>query len=379
MRIELIDKIHRLHEIKDLWDDLLSRSTVRDFFLLPRWFFAWWDVFEKEKKLFFVALWEEKKLYGLFPLYKMKKGPFRVITFTGHPRLADRMDFILKPGYEEECLSSFAFWIFSRSDWDLLSLRDFGPFSKNAEIFNQISRQSGKRCIVSLDEPCYFIPTRPYQGLEAYLKSKTTKNTRNALKKNSKRLDRLEEIEWKVLNRIDDKIVQEMAELDTNRSLRGLNGLSFFGNPLNKVFIEKLSKELFDLDYVLLSTFRIGNELSSYLLLFKFDNKLLAYQTSFDMNHPKLSIGTMTLYRSIKYAFETGYEEFDFLKGGEAYKSRLAEQFRQNKRLLVYNSGFRSYILYLYHTRIKPLRRRLKSHPLVQKIFPAALRRKWDL
>ena len=126
MRVELIDTIDTLFKLKPDWKRLLTESKVEDIFLFPQWFFSWWKVFGKGKDLFFVVIWENKELCGLFPLHKIKKGPFRVITFTG--RSGDRMDFILAKDHEENCIRIFSEWIFSRGDWDLLSLRNFGCF-----------------------------------------------------------------------------------------------------------------------------------------------------------------------------------------------------------------------------------------------------------
>lgn len=379
MQAELIDKIERLYAIKPLWDNLLARFPARDFFLLPHWFFAWWDVFKKGKSLFFVALWKKKELYGLFPLYKTNKGPFGIISFTGHPRLADRMDFIISPGHEKECLSLFSSWIFSRHDWDLLSLRQFAPFSNNSELLNQILEKSGKRCNLSIDDHCHFISTDKYQGFDAYLKSAISKSRRSSLRKMGNRLNRCEEVEWNVLNSVDDSMVDEMAELDSKRSARGLKGLSFFHSPLNKVFLKRLSKQIINHENVLLFTLRIHGSLSSYALIFKYNNKLLGYQTSFDMNLSRLSVGTQTFFQCIKYAFENNYEELDFLRGEHAYKNIYTQTYRQNKCLFVYKGNLKSYILYLYHIRIKPLLKRLKNYALVEKLVPANFRSKLDI
>jgi CelD/BcsL family acetyltransferase involved in cellulose biosynthesis len=378
MQIELISNVERLHEIKPLWRNLLSLSSARDFFLLPEWFFPWWGVFGKGKDLFFVVLWENNQLCALFSLYKTKKGPFDVIAFTGFPRAA-RMDIILAPGCEQDSISLFSDWIFSRSDWDLLSLRNFGTFSNNPEFFVQVLRESGKKYTFATDERCCFISTNNFPGFEDYLKSEKGRNTKENIRKKDRKLRKHKQVEWDTLELIDDNIVGEMAELDSNRSSRGLKGLSFFSSPLNHLFFKNLLKELAGLDHVLLFTLRIGGILSSYLLVFKYDNKLLAYQTSFDMNFPKLSLGMQTLFRSIGYGIENGYKEYDFLSGDDLYKTRYSRTSRQNKRLQIYRGGIKSYVLYLYHAWIKPLRRRLRSYSLIKRTLPTCIRGKWDV
>ena len=136
MYVELIDTIVALFKVKHEWEKLLSNSSMEDLFLSPQWLLSWWKISGEGKDLFFVALRENKELLGLFPLCKIKKGPFRVITFAGRP--ADRMDFILTKDHEKQCIKVFSDWMFSRADWDLLSLRNFACFSKNPKLFDQI-------------------------------------------------------------------------------------------------------------------------------------------------------------------------------------------------------------------------------------------------
>ncbi|MGD9161561.1 MAG: GNAT family N-acetyltransferase, partial [Desulfobacteraceae bacterium] len=89
--------------------------------------------------------------------------------------------------------------------------------------------------------------------------------------------------------------------------------------------------------------------------------------------------GVQIMYRAIEYAFKEGYKEFDFLKGDESYKKKYSEVFRENRRVQFYTRGLRSSILYIYHGKIKPLRKKLKKYRFLTVLFPAKLRRKWDI
>ena len=379
MNLELIDKIERLRKIQPFWEELLSVYTGRDFFLMHQWFFAWWDIYGNGKKLFVLALWEGDQLMGLFLLYKISKGPFIVITFAGQPIVSDRMDFILRPGYEEECLLNFISWLFSRFDWDIMILRDFASFSLNPEILCQKLTEVGKKTLTFLEAPNYYISLNKFRNIDSFLNVTTNKKSRKRLRYKERRLSRYKSVEWNILFGIDDSLVDEMEDLVTKRSIRGLKDKSYFSNPKNTLFLKRLSREPINQNNILLFTLRIKGELCAYRLIFQYDNKLLCYQTSFDMNFSKLSIGNQITYRAIEYAFVNGYNEVDFLKGDEKHKKQYTDDFHQNKRLLIYRGGLKSHLLYFYHNRIKPLRRSLGAYPMFKKVFPESFLEKWDL
>ncbi|WP_321415563.1 GNAT family N-acetyltransferase [uncultured Desulfobacter sp.] len=379
MEVELIENTGRLSKIQKAWHDLLRCSARTDFFVLPQWFFSWWDIYGTGRNLYCIALWEDQVLCGLLLLYKIKKGPFRLITFAGYPHGSDRMDFILMKGMENECLSAFVKWLYKRADWDIVALRDFGPFPNNSKILSDIVIQQHERCHVSGELPNYYLPLHDYKNFDHYYKNKVGKNGRRNLRKQSNRLNRLTDFKWEFLNGIDEKTVCEMKELDTLKSSRGLKGMSAFSNPGNEPFLKRLSREKINRENILFFCLRINGKLAGYALSFKFKNRLLGYQTSFDKAYAKFSIGVQMMHKLIEYAFMEDYSELDFLKGDEAYKKLYSELFRKNKRVQFYNKGFKSLILYIYNGKIKPLRIRLAKHRFFTTLFSARLRGTWDI
>ena len=378
MKIEIIKSFEELKSIENEWEELLMESASNDFFLTPAWFFAWWPIFGKNKQLFVVLFRQDKKLVGLFPLYKTVKSFFTVITFSGYPVQTDRMDFIIAPEYENECVNLFKKMIFSQKDWDLLSLRDFSVFSNHAEILYTLSKRKGRRIIRLLDEPYYYVKTSNYVEFDVYLRNaisrrsfKTFKNMRNRLKKNG--------IEFDIANNVTPELIEEMEELDLKRSVRGVNGLSFFNIPENKIFIKKLINSTFGKNNFLLLRYRSNEKLIAFLVVFNWKNKLGAYLISTDMDFNKIGLGTLIFFQGIDYCIKHGFDEFDFLKGGEAYKNSFTCNHRRGNRLLLYRGGFKSHLLYFYHKKIKPLRKKINNDSILWKIIPQRIRGKFDI
>ena len=369
MNLELINSIKQLEKIEFQWEELLLKSQSNDFFLQPKYFFAWWSVFGKNKELFFIALWDKKVLRALFPLYKKKKGPFVLINFAGQPRHSDRMDFILDPLYEHECLKQFAHWIFTQKNWDLLNLKNFGPFTKNPEKLYNIFEQMGKKSIKALEKISCYIDTEKYKTYDNYLKKVRSARTRQKLRSYKRKLNSYRHTEWEILNNLGKKLIDEMEELELKKSFRGKNNLCFFNGPLNKKFLIKLTKNFQNTKMIELLALRINGELCAYQFNFNYNNSCMVYQTAFNMKFAKLSAGIVTQLESINHIFKNGYKEYDFLNGSELYKYDWTDDFRQERRLLVYNDGLLSLLIYIYHKKIKPLRRMLKNNKFIEKFL----------
>ncbi|MGD9160752.1 MAG: GNAT family N-acetyltransferase, partial [Desulfobacteraceae bacterium] len=282
MEVELIENTERLSEIEKEWTLLLESSAQSDIFILPEWFFSWWEIYGGDKDLYTIALRKDRMLCGLLLLYKIKKGPFRLITFTGAPCGSDQMDFILMRNMEDECITVFIEWLYKRSDWDIVSLRDFGPFTRNPEILFDKVTQQGERCHISRELPSYYLPLDDYKDFDTYTKKTLSKNRKEQLRKGRAGLKKLDNVEWELLDGINDKIVDEMKELDTVKSSRGLKGMSFFSDPKKGMFLNGLLSGKINSESINLFCLRIGGKLVAYILNFKYMDRLLYYQASFD-------------------------------------------------------------------------------------------------
>jgi len=357
--IEVISSIERLREIKKAWGKLLYESASDDLFLHPDWIFAWLRVFgdKYELELFFIALWEETRLLGLFPLCRKKIGPFRFITFVGAP-VSDRMDFILKNGEEKQCIETFVRWLFRHRSWDMVSLDNFGALSENTEILVSELRKKAVTFDLAPAGRYYYTPTEKYINFEDFLKRNKTKKSLKRLRNYRNRLLKNPNSGWEVLTTLDSKTLQQMEFIDTIGSLRGNRGDSFFSMPSNKRFFQEILPSLQNNKRFEVLAYKIGNNIHAYQIIFLYNNRMLFYQTSFDKDLSQDRPGTVTCYEAIRHVFDRGYNEYDFLLGDEAYKSHWSEDYRESRRLDIYQNSLRSYILSVAFRHAKPLLKR---------------------
>ena len=378
LRVEKVETPERLREIAAVWADLLERSNGSDFFMLPKWLFAWWDICGAERDPYFVAMWEGDALRALFPLCHRRRGMFQVLSFAGMPRCSDRMDVLVEPGYEDRVFALFVDWLYRQNDWDLLSMRSFGPLSDHPERLRQALADAGRRSLIEPETPYYYIPCTDFEGFEDYLNQARSVKRRRDLRRIRRRLDDQYGVAWEIVTGLSAELIDEMAELDKRRSFRGEQGFCFFCRSMSRGFFMAVAARL-PADLVRISTARMEGRLVAYNVAFDFDGRLLSYQTAYDQEYQRESLGNHALLELIRWGFEHGYREYDFLAGEEGYKSKWADTLRQARRLHAYRKDWRSDLLYTYHRWVKPVRRRLARLRRLRRIVPEKLRAKIDI
>jgi len=355
---EIISTLNNLKAIKGDWETLLKASKISDPFVRPGWNIAWWESFQNKGILFFVTHREKKKLSGIFPLYKKDMGPFRILTFTGCP-VTDRMDFILKNSEREKATISFWKWLKSQGAWDMMALENLCTRTNTPDLIRKACTLTGMKLIKTYEDACYFIDLKTCSNYNAYLTATFKRKHRNYFRRLNKKSLSLSGAKWKIEQNLDNSLIQEMLVLDSQRSLRGKTDQCFFNNSSNKNFLISLMTYKHFKKITRVLTFRTHRGLHAYLLFFICNNRLLAYQTAFDKNLRELSIGTQLFLESIRFAFENGFDEYDFLRGDEEFKTRFTKSFRKTKTLLIFPETRKGNMLYAYYKIIRPAAKRM--------------------
>ena len=379
MRIELIQTEDGLEGIRASWNRLLSASESRDLFLCPEWLLTWWrTIATPDRSLHFVAMWEEDQLRALFPLQIARLLGVRCLCFAGCPRHVDRMDFLIEPGAEDECFAAFADWLFTRRDWDIVVLRCFAPLTSNHDRLQAVLEKGRRRYLCGEDMPSLYSPLYDFADFADYMLKAHSARTRNLYRRMGRKLGERGHVEWARLDSVDDKLIQEMSELDRKRSIRGESGDSFFSEPLNEGFLRELSNQFKTAGGLNVFACRLDGRLCAFYLMFLYDERALCYQTAFDSEFTDLKLGTQAMLEALRYATDQSATEFDLLSGDEGYKARWTTEQHATTRMMIYRRGIRSWLMYLYHRWLKPARRKMGKSFLCQprpRIHPRQTRR----
>lgn len=359
MEIECLTSLAEIKRIVGPWKELLSSSSSNDIFLHPNWISAWFEVFGKPCTPFFVVLWREAQLVGLFPLCMERRGLFRNLIFVGKP-VSDRMDFILKRGVETECIEAFVSWLLEQREWDSFYLENFGTFSKNAFLLKQSFERRGVDMTHGPSDYYYYIPLKSFGSVEEYFEKNWKKRS---FKKIQRKFSKIGEVEWKLWDQVSNNLLSSLVELDARKSVRGEQGLSFFGKAENVQFFKKIIENFRDQGVFHVMSLSNSDGLVSFQIFFTYDRRILLYQTAYDRQVRKYGPGKAVIFRTIRYAFEKGFEEVDFLLGREDYKKEWTTLYRQSFKVQVFRKGLRGRILRNYSS----LKTCLKSSKVFQR------------
>jgi len=379
MQLEVIEVPERLAAITPQWRDLLARSASRDFFLLPEWCQHWWATFGQNSTLRTLAVWDNDRLAGLLPLYRQRTMGCALFLFLGQPRHSDRVDLLAESGREAECFALMAQALARMKDWDVLSLRNFSVFTGNAALAAEALSQAGLGCHLQEDEHFLYIPLEQYGSYEAYRSDSCGKKTRSTMRRKRKRLESLPDVEWREEREFDQALIDEIADLDMNKSLRGRRNESFFsleGNAdlLLRVFTDPALRE-----HLSCTTLRAQGELISYRLEFLFEGRVLGYQLAYNEIYSAHSPGALLQLHAIRRYFGEGALELDFLRGNGSYKNSYTKNLRTSTRLTAYSGTQKAQALAFYHRNLKPLRRRLGQKAWVDKVISKHVRSRYDI
>jgi len=133
---------------------------------------------------------------------------------------------------------------------------------------------------------------------------------------------------------------------------------SFSGTEI-KNFHYDIGSSFFAKQWLKLYFLNYGNEPIASLYAFKYDDKLYYYQSGFDSNWERFSLGTVLFGYAIKDSINEGLKEFHFLRGDEKYKSRWTKDYRETKNVFIFNCTFPGEVLYIITRGKKNLRKML--------------------
>ena len=380
MRIEPIDTPERLQELAGAWSNLLDGNDPHEIFATWRWVRTWHESVGARAGAR-LAVWvvrDGDRPAAIFPLQRSRRLGLEILEFTGFPRHADRMEIVADPDRLDAACRAFAAGLAERRDWDVLSLRCFGAEKPQPEVLARALDEAGLCNLLRDDAVTYYIDLRPYADLDAYLGDHRSRRTRKALRRHARRLQEDHRGEWRVHRRLDDSLLEAMADLDVNRSVRGADDRAFFGDPDNLSFFRGLARRSEGHDPWRITALQDGDRLLAYDMSFQHLGRRLSYQTAYDVSLAAYGVGNLALVEAIGGAIAEGCREFDFMAGDEGYKENWCRDGRRCRWLLAFSGTARSRLAWSYERHVKPLRTRLAGGP-VARLVPRSLRDRLDV
>lgn len=339
----------------DQWSVLVRSMTRPSIFCTWEWIHTWWRHFGTDYSLRILFLYEDGNLSGILPLglrYMRPEDcvvPVRVLSFCGTYELfPDHTDFIHDGPHAARLLSSMVdFLSIHFSDWDVLH---FSHVDEDSHLMKFFSQNGSK-----LQSDLRQVSIAPYISLgyrydgdfDKYLQS-LSRNKRHDLRRRRKDLHTNQGIKYVHSGWNQDGMgINRLFELHRMRANSKKMRSSFQGEKLLR-FHQRLSGIFSQDESLFLRFLSTGETTVAALYGFLFEGRLFAYQSGLDPAWERKGVGSVLMLEAIHEAAELGLTEFDFLRGGEAYKSTWTSEVRTLYDIWVYNNTNRSTLFRLY-------------------------------
>lgn len=366
--IKILKNKDELYNLKQEWGVLHSKGISNSPFSTWEWISSYEKiVMDANEELNIICIFnEEEKLIVIAPFLirrERKYGlEYNIIELIGSDEriAADYMDIIIDPKYLNEGKRLLMNYLIGGEDfkWDLIRWDGILDDSKCWELLRQFKNE-GYEVVQESMGVCPYIKLP--KTWEEYLGTLSKKSRYNIRKK---RRDLEKECKNNVFLIVgdEDSLVKAMewtCQLHRRRMMiKGIKGFSTSSKFWT--FQKEVAKEFFVKGWLCLGVLEVDGSPVASQYGFKFNNKLFHYQTGFDPNYEKHSVGLISTGFMIENAFREKLQEYDFLRGKEDYKFHWAEDVKTIYSALIANKNFRGLFYFRAAKTLGRLKTRLK-------------------
>jgi CelD/BcsL family acetyltransferase involved in cellulose biosynthesis len=336
---------HAIRALTPEWEALCAQSEISVPLFSPTWLLPAGDVLSGTRIL---AARRGGKLVGVAPFRLRSALGFRMLNFLGKG-VSPYAGFICGAGRRE--IESALLRELSRlsGEWDLLR------FDQLAEPFTLLHEAICQSPLVAIAEPCPWAGSS-YSACEGDWE--TLRQQLGWIKQGHRRVARMEREGGafeRHFGREAAELVPEILEVES-RSWQGRYGQS--SGAQERAALGKRLRETFEADHKLrqveLWLARIHGVAVAYEVNVLAPERIWLFRGGYDEAHARLSPGVVLDYLSVKEAWAEGRREFDYLSGGETYKSSRTDAIRPLMRITAAPRTLRG--MAAFHTLYMPQR-----------------------
>lgn len=340
--VETIGDLSGFEALRDEWNELLEASDSNCLFLTWEWLHTWWKHLAGDRRLAILALRCGGRLAALAP-FCLRPGnwwhrrPLPVLEFLGNGCVgSDYLDFIVRRGYEAEARQAFTAGLAQQRlvlDW--MQLRRGSCFAAGV---GQDLGERGWSTAETTTNTCPFIPLSGVSWNE-YLGTLGAEHRYNFNRK-WKRLNRDYTVQFEpvYLEEQCRESIDLVIELH-NLRWRDRGGSDAFHTEDLVEFHREFSRVALRRGWLRLYVLRLNQKPAACLYGFLYGGTFYFYQSGFDPEYQKQSVGLVSMGLGIKSAIEGGATEYDLLHGTEEYKSHWSRDRRDLSRLELFPPG----------------------------------------
>ncbi len=369
--VQRIEDPAAFQALREEWDELLAASLADSFFLTWEWLYAWWTHLAGDRRLFLLVARQGGRLVAIAPLSLRARRvagvlPLRSVEFLGADRLSsDYLDVIVRRGWEADAIPALAQYLAdARLALELASVRRAGCA---AAALSRALTQRRWRMLETPTAVCPFIDLsgHTWESYLGTLESKPRNDFLRLLKNLTKKFSvRLEPASSEPQRR------EFMVHLVRLHNLRwqNLGGSDALHTADLVAFHDEVSRVTLERGWLRLFVLWLDGQPVASLYGFRYGRTFYFVQTGFDPAYGRHAVGLITVGLTIKSAIAEGAEEYDFLRGDEAYKFRWAREVRHLATLEVYPRGAPE-LLYRRTQRLTAVAKRIARQTLPRTVI----------
>lgn len=326
------------------WNNVLSHSLDDNPFLTYEWLSEWWRSFGKGRKLQLLAVKEEDRVLLMIPLmistYKAFGVKFRKLEFVATPA-SDYHNFVMTDFEKNaEVTELLRKKLRQNLGVNSMELTEIPEHSWTAKFLGDLNMDGNWKTTTRSLNLC------PYINLPESM-DKLLGNLGSNFRRNLKRWQKSAEKDYTIrflkcneIGSVEEgmKIFFELHQKRwASKDKPGLfsnNQFRDFHMAVAKTFAQKGWLSLFFL------TFN-GTPVSA-IYGYEYNQKMYNYLTGFDPKYEAQRPGSLIFKNAIEYSISKGVTEFDFMRGGESYKTSWGTIARRNLEFRFLKKGFKS-------------------------------------
>lgn len=300
--------------IADEWECILPHAGANTIFITPWWQQLWWRRYrDAETRLEIFSVRNGDFLLGIAPL--MTRG--NTLSFLGDTDLFDYHDFLVHEGCEDAFYTALWQQIEAMA-WNTMELKSLRESSETLSRFPKLAEANSWTTIVSEEDVSpYTILDSSWDEYVAGLRKKD----RHELRRKLRRLNNSNSANQYALHKSDaiaDALPEFFKLMRASRPDK-----DDFLTPDREQFFKDLAQELAPRDQFKLFFLELNDVRVASCICFDYNGSYLLYNSGYDPEYSRFSVGLLNKALCIQDAIETGKKSFDFLRGSERYKYNL--------------------------------------------------------
>jgi CelD/BcsL family acetyltransferase involved in cellulose biosynthesis len=354
-KIQILKSPEEFQQIRHEWNLLTDRCVYPNAFLRAEWLLLWWQWFGCQLGTFHVLLvWDQDRLVGGLPLFRKRNGTLQLLGCDGLT-CPEYLGLVTEPDLAESIAHELVQFFVRQKDWTQLCLEDYALEDTGTARFAEMLRQQFPHWQCD-GEGRYYIPLP-----DSYNDYLMTRSQANRYKKRKELKKATEEFHARLVEPVLSEIDVWFPEL---RRL-GIAALAHkttpplqydhFASFLHDLIIELLPRQEFRIFLLY-----YGDTPAAFKLGLVHNSKFYDYLTGFDPNLPGRA-GNIVIHFILAKLIEEKFQEFDFLRGLEDYKTHWTDLRHPTKTIILFRQhAFQYYRRQLIELILRPLWRSFK-------------------